>query len=199
MSWPWCGTANSRPRWASSFKRLTGKDARLPRPPRDSSVPDRLEGRRSGFQGYPGGAGHKADGVIPAAEQEEVEQVRLAKGGRQCLPQAVRDVGVLMESVDGPDEQAVLFAVPARVSSGPGCQRGDLMLVEARAFGEERHVDTPFVLAAAAGARPVDHNLPVAQWERQRPAQLVRPPTAHRLSHRQIPHEGAEQGDRRDT
>src|SRR6266568_8189741 len=32
MSWPWCGTANSRPRWASSSERTSpsGKEGRSP-------------------------------------------------------------------------------------------------------------------------------------------------------------------------
>ena len=69
--------------------------------------------------------------------------------------------------------------------------------VEPDPLGEERDVDAPLVLAAAARARPVDHDLAGPHRDRQRAAQLVAPPPVHRGRHRQVAHERPEQPDRR--
>src|SRR5690606_39263496 len=62
---------------------------------------------------------------------------------------------------------------------------------------EERHVHAPLVLASASRGHTVDDELALAHRQRQPARQLVASPATHRLGHRHVVGEGAEQGDRR--
>ena len=57
------------------------------------------------LQGNPGTVGGEADGVVPAAEQEEVEQLVVREAVAELAPQVIVDVGPVVEGVDGPDQQ----------------------------------------------------------------------------------------------
>jgi len=43
--------------------------------------------------------------VVPAAEQEEVEQLVVREAVAELAPQVIVDVGPVVEGVDGPDQQ----------------------------------------------------------------------------------------------
>ena len=98
-----------------------------------------------------GAVGGEADGVIPPAEHEQVEQLRLAELRGQAVPQPVVDVGASVQGIYCLDEQPIPAACPAGVRGIAVGERSDLVAREVRPFGKERHVDPPLVLAAAAG------------------------------------------------
>jgi hypothetical protein len=135
--------------------------------------------------------------VVPPAQHQEVEELIRREGVTQLVPQRVVDVGPVVEGVDSPDQEPLRGLDPAGLFGAAVGERGDLRPGEADTVGEERDVDTPLVLAAAAGARPVDDDLTLPHRQRELPAQLVAAPFAHRLGHRRVPYEGAEEQDRR--
>ena len=91
-------------------------------------------------------AGRVADGVVPAAEQHEIEQFVLGELGAQLFPQRFGQVTGAMEFVDRTDQQPVAEVGPTsviRLTMGEG---RDLGAVQVRTRGEEHDVHTPLVL-----------------------------------------------------
>ena len=110
----------------------------------------------------------------------------------------VGQVRGLVQLVDGLDQESVAGVDPAGIARTAVRERRDLGLVEPRSRRAKNATWTPHsVLATATCARAVDDDLALAQGEAELPPQLVGAPGAHRLCHRAVPDQGAEQRDGR--
>lgn len=125
---------------------------------------DVSEPRRSIFQGNSGPVRREADGVVPAAEHQDVEQRSFVELLAELTPQPVVDVGVVVQRVDRSYEELVTKTRPARVGRPAVGERGDLLAGQADTFSEEGDVDPPLVLTPTAGAGPVDNDLSDPAW-----------------------------------
>ena len=99
--------------------------------------------------------------MVPAAEQKQVDRGVLANRVQQRLPLGVVEVGALVQSVYGREDDTVCGVGPAGVCWVPGGQRGDLFAGQAGLFGVDSDVDTPLVSCAAECGGAVDRQLAV--------------------------------------
>ena len=125
-------------------------------------------------RGAPGSSGTRrrggeADRVIPPAQHREVEQLRARRtrcaelapqGRRRCLP------GRQSASTNA-YQQPIALAAPARVvRARRGSATVTCVAIEAHPLREEGDVHAPLVLATTADAGSVDHDLPLADADR---------------------------------
>jgi len=132
--------------------------------------------------------------MVEAGQRDQLDQLRLGPVHPQCGPERVVHPGPVVEGVHQSDEQALVL----RERVGPGLGHaggGHLRRGEADPLREEGHVHAPFVLRAAAGARPVDDDLALAQADGAAVQQAAR---HHPQEDPLVDGEGTEQRERRD-
>ena len=73
------------------------------------------ERRRSGLECHSRGVRREADGVVPAAQHVDVEELVVGEFGTELIMVRGVDRGVVVERVGGADEESVSFVGPAGV------------------------------------------------------------------------------------
>src|SRR5665213_247055 len=75
----------------------------------------RGECRCAGLQFDLGTERNEADGVVPAAEEQEIEELLVGELGGQLVPELIGDGGIVMEGIDHVDQGAVVRGLPTRI------------------------------------------------------------------------------------
>jgi len=73
------------------------------------------EARGAGLERNASTIGSKADGVVPATQQEKIEQLILGELPGQPAPQSIVDLGPVVQAVCRLDEQPVALVAPTPV------------------------------------------------------------------------------------
>jgi len=131
--------------------------------------------------------------VVEAGQRDQLDHLLLGPFHPQGGPERVAHPGLVVEGIHQPDEQALAVREHAGRGLGPA-GGGHLLGREADPLGEEGHVHTPLVLGPAAGARPVDDDLPLAQADRAPVQQTAR---HHPQEDPLVDREGAEEREGR--